>query len=213
MSYFDTGFSATRGTFDTYGDEYNRMKMQAEMNAEATADALQKLIDRERAEAHYVPNPDTKYIAHSLAAGLRQAFAELRYGNNAKHADKLNQYRAETVEANRARNNAILERVLANPKAMPANIPHSYADACRIRDYTVKHNRYPAPWHHPRLWEDYKELVDAYLRNAPEKYLLSGAERCVNAWRAELKLLRIRNAHQECASAQEVSEMTTLSTR
>ena len=185
MSYYDSGTSAHRNSFYATGSEYNRMKMQAEMNAEAIA--------------RQNPSFDMQAFSRMQADNMTEAFSralqeereeQQRAAERARYEREMAIRRAEAREVQKD-NIKTLDDIISG-KTQVANVPENREEALAICQYIKDNNKYPAPWGNEVLTQNYRKLVQAFLDRADAHAIKGLTALCVNDWIARCRLLRIK---------------------
>ena len=186
MGYYNSGTSAHRNSFYATGSDYNNMMTQAEMIAEAFA--------------RQNPNIDIKAFAQANANAMYDAVSRAMYNERrdaARAAEAAEErYRKEAKERQvmRMQDNYLnrLERLINDENATPANLPTSYEDAVKACEYIRKNNAYLKPWDRASLTQSYRNLLQTLLNKAPTLSVESYTHCCINEWKDELRLLKVK---------------------
>ena len=178
MGYYDNGTSAHRNSYYAYGSDYNRMKMQAEMTAEALASQLNTSAPEVRVD-HV--KPATDWARQTLwEAGISMPLYDTITNLNRNRARKQQPMYLQVLD------DAIAGRVQV------ANIPESRAEALTVCQYIRANNKYPAPWGNTSLISNYRTLLQAHLDRADMNRIKKLTDVCINEWIAACKALRLQ---------------------
>ena len=178
MGYYDNGTSAHRNSFYATGAGYNRMKMQAEMNAEAIASQLNTSAPEVRVD-HV--KPATDWARQTLwEAGISMPLYDTITNLNRSRAHKQQPMYLQRLDA------------AIEGKLPVANIPESWEEALAVCQYIRENNKYPAPWGNPSLTANYRTLLQAHLDRADMNRIKKLTDVCINEWIAACKALRLQ---------------------
>lgn len=186
MGYYNSGTSAHRNSFYATGSDYNKMMMQAEMTAEAFA--------------RHNPNIDVKAFVQANANAMYDAVSRAMYNERrdaeraAEAAEERRRKEAKERQVTNMQNTYLnrLERLINDTNAVPANLPTSYEDAVKACEYIRKNNAYLKPWDRASLTQSYRNLLQTLLNKASTASVESYTRCCVNAWKDELRLLKVK---------------------